>query len=68
MIHNEEERERTWRGLKKNALEPGSYDHFLVAEMDGKVVGRVIFEAAYPLFRTHRPICSSRKDIMSEVT
>lgn len=48
LIHNEEERERTKRGLRKNAVKPEWYDYFLVAEMDGKVVGRVILEAAYP--------------------
>ena len=48
LIHNEEERERTRKGLQKSAREPKWYDHYLVAEVDGKVVGRVILEAAYP--------------------
>ena len=48
LIHNEEERERTRKGLEKNAREPEWYDDYLVAEVDGKVVRRVILEAAYP--------------------
>lgn len=48
LIHNEEGRERAREGLEKNAREPEWYDHYLVAEGDGKVVGRVILEAAYP--------------------
>lgn len=48
LIHNEEERERTRKGLLKNAKEPEWYDHFLIAELDGRVVGRVILELAYP--------------------
>jgi GNAT superfamily N-acetyltransferase len=48
LIHNEEERDRTRKRLKRTASEPVWYDHFLVAEMDGRVVGRVILEAAYP--------------------
>jgi len=48
LIHNEEERERTKKGLRKNAIEPDWYDHFVVAELEGKVVARVLLEAAYP--------------------
>jgi len=48
LIHNEEEWERTRKSLRKNAVEPEWYDHFLVAELDGKMVGRVLLEYAYP--------------------
>ena len=48
LIHNDEERERTRKLLLKDAVEPEWYDTFLVAELDGRVVGRVILEAAYP--------------------
>lgn len=48
LIHNEEERERTRKGLRKNAIEPDWYDHFLVAELEGKVVARVLLQVAYP--------------------
>jgi GNAT superfamily N-acetyltransferase len=48
LIHNEEERERTWQSLEKSARQPEWYDHYLVAEMDGRVVGRVLLESAYP--------------------
>jgi len=51
LIHTEEEQERTRQSLRKNAIEPEWYDHFLVAEMDGKVVGRVILEADYLLIQ-----------------
>ena len=48
LIHNEEERQRTRKSLRKNAVEPEWYDIFLVAELDGRVVGRVLLESAYP--------------------
>jgi GNAT superfamily N-acetyltransferase len=48
LIRNDEERERIRKGLMKNAKAPEWYDHFFVAEVDGRVVGRVILEAAYP--------------------
>jgi len=48
LIHNEKEQERIRKGLRKNAIEPEWYDHYLVAELDGKVVGRAILETAYP--------------------
>ena len=48
LIHNDEEREKIRKNMEKNATNPLWYDHYLVAEVDGKVVGRVILEAAYP--------------------
>ncbi len=48
LIRNLEDRRRSLKHLRKAAREPEWYDHYFVAEMDGKVVGRVILEAAYP--------------------
>jgi len=47
-VRTEEERKRALGRLRKAAREPKWYDHYLVAELDGRVVGRVILEAAYP--------------------
>jgi len=47
LIRNEEERKRTLERLRKASREPEWYDHYFVAELDGRVVGRVILEAAY---------------------
>lgn len=48
LIHDEEERKRTLEHLRRASKEPEWYDHYLLAELDGKVMGRVILEAAYP--------------------
>jgi len=48
LIRDEEERKKSLERLRKVAKEPEWYDHYLVAELDGKVVGRVILEVAYP--------------------
>lgn len=48
LIRDAEERELYRKSLEKSALEPRWYDHYLVAELNGEVVGRVILEAAYP--------------------
>jgi len=47
LIPDEEQRKRTLEHLRKAAREPEWYDHYLVAELDGRVVGRVVLEAAY---------------------
>ena len=47
-VRTEEERKRTLEHLKKAAREPRWYDNYLVAELERRVVGRVILEAAYP--------------------
>lgn len=47
LIRNEDERERSLYYLRKAATEPKWYAHHLVAELDGRVVGRVILEALY---------------------
>jgi len=48
LIQDGEDQEKYQKRLRKVALEPPWYDHYLVAELDGKVVGRVILETAYP--------------------
>ena len=48
LIRDDEERELYRKNFEKSALEPRWYDHHLVAELSGEVVGRVILEAAYP--------------------
>ena len=47
LIRDDEERESYRKKLEKAATEPRWYDHYLVAELKGRVVGRVILEAAY---------------------
>ena len=48
LIHGDEERDRYRGHLRRAAIQPPWYDTHLVAEFDGRVVGRVILEAAYP--------------------
>jgi len=47
LIRNKTERERSLDLLEKAAIEPKWYAHHLIAELDGRVVGRVILEAPY---------------------
>jgi len=48
LINNQDKRKRALESLRRTAKEPEWYDHYLVAEMNERVVGRVILEAAYP--------------------
>lgn len=48
LVRNVEDRNAQVKRLTKTAREPEWYDHYFVSEIDGKVVGRVILEAAYP--------------------
>jgi len=48
LIGSVEDRNELVKRLTKTARETEWYDHYLVAEIDGKGVGRVILEAAYP--------------------
>lgn len=48
LIASDEEREESVKRLRDGAKEPAWYDRHLVAEVDGKVVGRAILEIAYP--------------------
>jgi len=48
LVRNEEERKTYLERSRKTAIEPRWYDNYLVAELEGRVVGRVILEVAYP--------------------